>query len=412
MPTGIVLGAGIIGLSTALNLHERGWDVAVLDRRGVGLETSFGNAGIIQADMPEPSAMPREFGRLIAISAGLSNDIRYNFRELPRHAVALGHYWWHSRPNRHHRLSKAYAGLVAVAKAEHQRLIDVADSERFIRRDGYRVMFRAARSLDSASGAAARLDREYGLSFRLLSSADLAAAEPALRNPGLGAVQFLSAWTVNDPGGLAGAYADALIRGGGSVLHGDARSTRRTSAGWSIDTEQGKIEAEHLVVALGPWSPEFLRRFGGQVRMIPKRGYHTHISGPSLLDLLLVDADRGYLLAPMTQGLRITTGVHIASLGSPGDLTQLDRAETAARQLLNLGVWQRTATWMGTGPFMPGMLPVIGQSGLDEKLWMNFGHGHQGLTIGPSTGRLLAELMHGEQTFVEHAPFSPSRHGL
>lgn len=412
MPTVIVLGAGMIGVSAALNLREKGWDVAVVDRLGVGLETSFGNAGIIQADMPEPSAMPQEFGRLAAIAAGRSNDIRYRLGALPRHATALGQYWWHSQPRRHRTLSHAYAGLVTAARAEHQRLIEAAGAEHLVRRDGYRVMFRDTRNLDGAIDAAERLDREYGLPFRLLSPADLAAAEPALRNTGVGAIQFLSAWTVNNPGGLAAAYGDALVRGGGSLLRGDAGSARRTSAGWSVDTDGGAIAAEHLVVALGPWSPEFLKRFGGRVRMLPKRGYHTHITGPSPLDLLLVDADRGYLLAPMAQGLRITTGVHIAALDAPADLTQLTRAETAARQLLDLGTRQRTATWMGTRPFMPGMLPVIGQSGRDEKLWLNFGHGHQGLTIGPSAGRLLAELMHGEQPFIDHAPFSPSRHAL
>ncbi len=412
MHSAIILGAGMVGVSTALNLRERGWDVALVDRRGVGLETSFGNAGIIQADMPEPSAMPREFGRLMAIATGRSNDIRYRLRALPSHAAALAHYWWHSQPRRHRRLSQTYAGLVAVAKSEHQRWISAAGAEDFIRRDGYRVMFRSARTLDGAIEAAARIEHEYGLPFRFLSGSDLAVAEPTLRESGTGAIQYLSAWTVNDPGGLAAAYGDALVRGGGSVVDGDARQVRRTASGWSIDTARGRIEAEHLVVALGPWSPEFLTRFGGRVRMIPKRGYHTHIVGPSPLDLLLVDADRGYLMAPMAQGLRITTGVHIAALDAPADLRQLETAETAARGLLGLEERQRTATWMGTRPFLPGMLPVIGKSGRDAKLWLNFGHGHQGLTIGPSTGRLLAELMQGEQPFVDHAPFLPSRHGL
>ena len=412
MHSAIVLGAGIVGISTALNLRERGWDVAVIDRSGVGLETSFGNAGIIQADLPEPPAMPRELGKLASIAAGRAIDIRYRLRELPRHATALGQYWWHSQPRRHHRLSEAYAGLVAVAKTEHQRLITAAGAESFIRRDGYRVMFRSERNLGMAISAAARLDREYGLPFRFLSSTDLAAAEPALRDQAAGAIQYPSAWTVKDPGGLVTAYGAELVRSGGLVLRGDARQLRRTASGWSIDTPQGEIEAEHLVVALGPWSPEFLSRFGGQVRMIPKRGYHTHIAGPSPLDLLLVDADRGYLMAPMAHGLRITTGVDIAALDAPADLGQLDSAEAAARRLLDLDGRQRTATWMGTRPFLPGMLPVIGQSGRDPRLWLNFGHGHQGLTIGPSTGRLLTELMNGERTFVDHARFSPSRHGL
>ena len=412
MPSAIVVGAGMIGVSAALSLRARDWEVALVDRRGVGLETSFGNAGIIQTDAPEPQAMPREFARLLGIAAGRSNDVRYRLAELPGHAVALGRYWWQSQPARHRLLSADYADLVAAAKAEHQRWIDAADADRFIRRDGYRVMFRNARNLDQAAAAAARLEREYGLPFRLLSSAELAAAEPALRQSAAGAIQLMTAWTVNDPGGLVAAYGEVLARRGGAIAQGDARQIRRTSAGWSIDAAQGAIEAEHLVVALGPWSPEFLRRFGGRVRMIPKRGYHTHIAGPSPLDLLLIDADEGYLMAPMAQGLRITTGVDIATLDAPADLRQLTSAEAAARRLLDLDGRQRTETWMGTRPFMPGMLPIVGRSGRDRQLWLNFGHGHQGFTLGPATGRLLAELMDGDQAFVDPAPFAPGRHGL
>lgn len=412
MPSAIVVGAGIVGVCTALCLQERGWRVTLIDRRGIGQETSFGNAGIIQADMPEPYKMPRSLRALAIMASGRANDVHFRVHELPRHIPALAAYWWNSSAGRQRRRAPGYAKLVATATREHQRWVTAAGAEKLIRREGYRVMFRSAKGFDGAAAEAARLQREYGLPYRLLSAAQLAQAEPALRTTGVGTVQYLGAWTVADPGGLVAAYAGAFVGTGGQFCIADASGIRKIAAGWSVATGAGAVQAEHLVVALGPWSPQFLERFGGRIRMLYKRGYHTHFIPESPLNLTLIDASNAYVLAPMKDGIRITTGVQITSLGSRAKPVQLTRAETAARSLLDLGERREAIPWMGTRPFMPAMLPVVGRTSADASVWVNFGHGHQGLTLGPSTGRMLAELMNGERPFVDHEPFTPGRYRL
>ena len=402
----IVLGAGVVGISTALCLRERGWDVALVDRSGFGAETSSGNAGIIQADTVEPYAMPRGFGALAAIATGRSNDVHFRAGELPSHASALLRYWWNSSPRRHRCLSRGYAELVNTALAEHQRWITASGVDHLIRREGYRVMFRALRNLEAAASAAERIERRYGVPHRTLTRLDLAQAEPALQDAGAGALQFPSAWTVSDPAALMAAYGETLLRRGGAFYQANADSLRRTSDEWTVDTADGAIGAAHVVIALGPWSPQFLRRFGVRVAMIYKRGYHARFPGTEL-DLTLVDADFGYVLAPMHDGLRLTSGAHLAGLEAPADPIQLTRAVAAARTLLDLGEAPEDEPWAGTRPFLPGMLPIIGASTRAPGLWLNFGHGHQGLTLGPSSGRLLAELMTGEEPFVDPASFAP-----
>ena len=412
MPSAIILGAGIAGVCTALSLNERGWRVTLIDRRGVGQETSFGNAGIIQADMPEPYMMPRSLRALAIMASGRSNDVHFRARELPRHLAALGEYWWNSSAARQRRRSPGYARLVATATREHQRWITAAGAEQLIRREGYRVMFRNAQALDGAATEAARLQQEHALPYRLLSAAQLAQAEPGLRTTGVGALQYLGAWTVSDPGGLVAAYGEAFVRSGGHFCIADGTAVRKIAGGWSVRTAAGAMRAEHLVVALGPWSPQFLKRFGGRVRMLYKRGYHIHVIPESPLNLTLIDASNAYVLAPMKEGIRITTGVQIASMHSGADPVQLTHAETAARLLLNMGERREAIPWMGTRPFMPQMLPVVGRLNADASVWVNFGHGHQGLTLGPSTGRMLAELMNGERPFVDPAIFTPLHNGL
>jgi D-amino-acid dehydrogenase len=163
------------------------------------------------------------------------------------------------------------------------------------------------------------------------------------------------------------------------------------------------------VVALGPWSPDFLRRFGCRVTMVRKRGYHRHYRPPRTLNVPLRDDAYSYAMAPMVSGLRLTTGADMTEGHESGEPIQLHRADRAARQLLDLGAPVENRPWEGTRPCMPNMLPVIGAVRKHKGLWMHFGHGHQGFTLGPATARMLAELMSGEKPFIDNAPFRLDR---
>lgn len=410
MRSAIVLGAGMVGISTALHLQKRGWSVALIDRKGQGLETSFGNAGIIQGEAVRPYPMPRDIATLMSIVRGTNNAVHYEARTLPRHANALLRYWWHSAPKRHRVISNAYASIIKAATAEHEKLIVDAAAQHLVRRVGYRALYRSAQAMDLAVAAAQTLHAEYDVAFRALTPAALAEAEPALLETGAGAVHWLDSWSVSDPGGLAAAYGSLFARLGGTFAIGDAATARPLSGGgWSVDIDAGPLEAEHLVVALGPWSPDFLRRFGYRVAMVRKRGYHRHYRPPRILNVPLRDDAFSYAMAPMTSGLRITTGADMTDGHESGDPIQLRRADHAARQLLDLGGPVENLPWEGTRPCMPDMLPVIGAAPKYKSLWMHFGHGHQGFTLGPVTGRMLAALMSGEKPFIANTPFRPDR---
>jgi D-amino-acid dehydrogenase len=112
----------------------------------------------------------------------------------------------------------------------------------------------------------------------------------------------------------------------------------------------------------------------------------------------------------MARGLRLTTGAELTGRNAPATPVQLDRAERAARQLIDLGSSIDPDPWFGTRPFLADMLPVIGEA-LPEHpgLWFNFGHGHQGFTLGPASGRLLAEMLAGSTPVIDPTPFRPHR---
>ena len=406
----IVLGAGIAGVSTALALQARGRSVLVVDRKSAGQETSFGNSGIIQSEAVEPYAMPRQGRMLASMALGRTNTLRYRLSSMHRHVDPLRRYWQHSADTLYQRAVEAQASIIVRAADEHRSLIERAGCDALVRRDGYRVFHRTQAALDETAAAAARVHERFGIGYRVLTPAALGAAEPALREHGAGAVHWTDPWSVRDPGALVGAYADLFVRSGGSIANGQAQSLARRGAGWQVSTDDGLVEAAEIVVALGPWTTEFMRGFGGVFPMVRKRGYHAHYATGPALTLPLLDPVFGYVMAPMVRGTRITTGAELTGPDSPPKPVQLRQAERAARGLLDLGEAVPDDLWVGTRPCMPDMRPVIGEASGQRGLWLNFGHGHQGFTLGPVTGRLLAELMTGEKPIVDPAPFAPGRY--
>ncbi len=409
MKQALVLGAGMVGIATALQLQKRGWTVTVVDRRGPGEETSYGNAGIIQCEAVSPYPMPRDIGSLAAVALGRTNDVHYRAWAMPAHAEALARYWWNSAESRHARISDAYARLIVQATDSHDELMGRCAVDGLVRREGYRVLFRRPELLDKALSAAESHRKRWGVRFKALTPDELAQAEPALKQTGIGAIHWLDPWTVSDPGALVAAYARHFVEAGGRLLQGDARTLKaHPTGGWTVETADGWLEAEAAIVALGPWSAELLKPFGHRFLMVRKRGYHRHYSGGGL-SLPLLDSGFGYVLAPMARGLRITTGAQFTRTDAAADPVQLDRAERAVEQLIDLGAPVEADPWHGTRPCLPDMLPVIGEAPDHPGLWMNFGHGHQGFTLGPAAGQLLAEMMEGGRTFTDPAAFRPDR---
>ena len=409
MRSAIVLGAGMVGIATAVHLQRRGWSVVVVDRREPGQETSYGNAGFIQSEARRPYPMPTDLRSLLEIATGRNNDVHYRPATLPRHAGPLLRYWWNSFPARHDRISADYARIIAKAESEHDDLIRASGAGNLVRRDGYRILYRDQAPLDRDVAEAEALRAAYGISFRTMSAADFAKAEPGLINPGVGALHWLEPWTISEPGALVAAYAHLFERLGGTIVRGNAETLTQAGKGWAVTSAAGRLEAEAVVVALGPWSPKFLRRFGYRIPMLEKRGYHRHYAGGQKLDLPLRDAAFGYVMAPMTKGLRLTTGAELSAPDAKPTPVQLIRAEAAARELIDLGKPVEVEPWLGTRPCMPDMLPLLGRAPRHDGLWLHFGHGHQGFTLGPTTGRMLAELMSGEQPIVEASAFRPDR---
>jgi len=409
----VVLGAGAVGVSAALHLQARGRDVVILDRLGAAAgETSYGNTGIVQAEAVFPYMLPRAF-REIALAA-FNRDPRAQIRyaALPAISPFIWRYFLASSPAGRIASARAARPLIARALPEHKALAAAAGSEALLRSGGWIKAFRTERGRQAAL-AEIEETRPFGVAARMLDRKALLELEPHLSKAAVGGVHFTDPATTPDPGALVNSYASLFIRRGGRLLAGEARSLSASDQSWTVTTAEGPLAAGHAVVALGAWSNDIFRPLGYRFPLGVKRGYHMHYSarGEAALSRPVNDAEFGYVLAPMTQGIRLTTGAEFARRDDPPSSAHLDRLEPLARTLFPLAERREAAPWLGRRPCLPDMLPIIGPAGRHKGLWFDFGHHHLGLTLGPISGRLLAQMMTGETPSLDPTPFSGARFG-
>lgn len=408
----VVLGAGIVGICVAVHLQKRGLSVVLLDRRGAAEETSFGNAGLIQREGVYPYGFPHDYGALLRYGLNRTVDAHYHPSALPELAPFLWKYWHYSRPARHAEVARKYAKLIEHCVTEHDALAAEAGATEYIQRGGWMKVFRTASERDRRMAEAERWRREFGLNYRMLDAAALQEAEPHLAPVLVGGLHWTDPTRVDDPHGLSMGYLGLFIRLGGEFHQGNAASlAARSGGGWTLRTAQGPVETGRAVIALGPWAGTITRMLGYSLPLAVKRGYHMHYraAGEAKLNLPVLDTERGYFLAPMRAGIRLTTGAEFARRDAIRTPVQLGRAEPIARDLFPLAERLDKEPWMGSRPCTPDMLPVIGPAPRHKDLWFAFGHAHHGLTLAAVTGRMIAEMVAGDTPFVDPAPYSAAR---
>ncbi|MEG1042284.1 MAG: FAD-binding oxidoreductase [Pseudomonas sp.] len=406
----IVLGAGIVGVSTALHLQARGRKVILIDRNEPGSGTSHGNAGLIERSSVIPYAFPRELSSLLRYGLNRQSDVRYSLTHVPKIAPWLYSYWQNSSAAGLKVATEAMLPLVERCVEEHDALIEAAGLNELVKASGWIEVFRNEAAFSKAKADAQAMNA-YGLRYEVLDQRQLHEREASLSDNAVGGIHWLDPKTVSNPGGLTRGYTALFVKRGGQFIHGDARTLRQIGSEWQVDSRQGPITAPEVVIALGPQSADLFKPLGYRIPLEIKRGYHMHYQGRDGAELKhsICDAQGGYVLAPMAQGIRLTTGIEFAASSDAANEIQLKRCEALARKIFPLGQRLDEQPWLGRRPCLPDMRPVIGPAARHKGLWFNFGHAHHGLTLGPVSGRLLAELMTGESTFTDPAPYSAAR---
>ena len=410
----LVLGAGMVGIACAISLRQRGMDVTVIDPLGPGAATSHGNAGVLARSSLMPFNHPGLWSQLPKLLRGRNPGFRYHL------GWTLGQWRWglaflsQARDSAFQDTTTALDALIRHSGTVHRHWMQAAGVAHRRRDGGWLFLYRSGTAFDAGAFGRETLAR-FGVATQALDAHALHDLEPHLKPLFPRALWVQDASSVDSPGEVVRAYAAWLQALGGRVSVDEATGLQRIRAGdgWTVRTAQGtSLDADHVVVALGPWSRDFLQaHLRLRLPMAFERGQHRHFhpAHGAMLNRPVYDTAGGYVLAPMAQGLRLTTGVELNAQHAPPHKEQLEAAERAAREAMPLGEPTSDPDWLGSRPTLPDCRPMIGECPGHPGLWLALGHQHIGFSTGPGTGELLAQLMLGEPTTIDAHPFRPQR---
>jgi len=405
----VVLGAGIVGVSAAHAARQRGLSVILVDRREPGEETSYGNAGILSSGSILPLNQPSLWSALPNYVTNRHAALRWNPAWAIRHIDWLVRFLANATPSRSRPRATALHGLIGASLKLHREWIVKADAAQRIRETGWLKAWRSD-AVDAAKREQAFL-AEYGIASQLLDRQAISALEPNILPVYKVGLLHTQTASVDSPGSVVKAYARMFVGSGGAIRRSDIRSIVPDGEGWRVALADGEISTRHVVVALGPWSADLLRPLGYRVPLAFERGYHREFAPNPARSLQrpIHDAEGSFLMTPMEQGIRVTSGVELTARDAPSSFAQLDAVVPAARSVVEFGEAVGDP-WRGARPTLPDSLPMIGPAPRHAGLWLSFGHQHIGFTTGPATGAAIAAMIAGAKPPFDAGAFSPGRY--
>lgn len=406
----VIVGAGIVGLASAMKLVEAGRSVLLLDRKGMAEETSRGNAGAFAFSDIMPLATKDVMRKLPKWLSDPLGPLTIRPEYLAQISPWMLRFWRAGWPDRVAAGIKAQAALMRLARAEMDALVTGAGLSGFVRSDGVMEYYESEGELRAAQHEIDAKTRE-GIEVRIVSGAEMHDLQPGL-DPRFIAAAFIPKWqTVSDPYDFALAIGKAATDRGATFRKAEVKALRPLGDGVSVELADGaSVTASKVVVASGAWSRALTAPLGDLIPLDTERGYNTTLP-PGAFDLRrqLVFPGHGFVVTPLSTGIRIGGAVEFGGLNLPPNFKRSEAMLKKAAMFLPGLKTEGGRQWMGFRPSLPDSLPAIGRSRPSPHILYAFGHGHLGLTQSAATGKLIAELVTGASPSLDLTPFSPQR---
>ncbi len=407
----LVAGAGIVGISTAIWLQRAGHDVIVVDQAGPASGTSHGNAGVLAAGAVVPVTTPgltwKAPGMLFNPDAPLF--LRWSY--LPRLLPFLKRYLSYATDAHVDHYAKSMATLLHDTVEQHQALAADTPAAKFITTEDYCFGYSKRADFDADSYGWGKR-KAQGVKFDVMSNKEFAAYDPVFGSSFETIVRCKNHGRISDPGAYVISLADHFVAQGGQL-----QITRindidmRDGVVTALQTDDGRLTADRIVFAMGPWSREIAHKLGVKVPFESERGYHIEFTNPSIMPRSpMMVASGKFVLTPMQGRLRAAGVIEFGGLHAPASSAPLELLYRQVKTLLPDLAYDDTVEWMGHRPAPADSLPIIGANDADGVSYSAFGHQHLGLTGGPKTGRIISDLISGCSSNFDLRPFDPSKY--
>ncbi|MDA7947048.1 MAG: FAD-binding oxidoreductase [Hyphomicrobiaceae bacterium] len=410
-PDAIVVGAGVIGMSVAVALQNRGLNVLVLDRKGVAAETSRGNAGALTFSSVDPHNSPsviRKVPKWFFDPMGpFSIPARYAIQATPW----LLRFVSASRPSRVARTREALAALMEYCRDDLQDFSKMAGTHNLLHNDGGLEIYDTEGEFNAAIRSWERR-QDLGMTFEPVRGAKaISDYQPGL-DPKFQYAIHTKIWQgVSDPLDYVEALGETFRARGGDIEICGVDALENRPEGCQVKLGDGRtLSTKNAIICAGAWSHTLAQKLGDKIPLEAERGYNTTLP-PAALDLkrAVTFASHAFFMTRLTSGIRIGGAVELGGLTLPPNFTRADALLAKAKSFFPDLKTEDGKQWMGHRPCLPDNLPVIGKSPNAQNIIYAFGHGHYGLTQSAGTGKLVAALVFDETPPIDMAPYRPDR---
>lgn len=411
-PKVVVIGAGIVGISCAVQLQRAGLQVEVIDRRAPGEGASYANAAVVSESHVTPIALPGVLAKVPRMLMDRDSPLSVRWSYLRRIAPWLARFVLAARPSEVRRITGALATLMDGCMDSFEALLEDAGEPGLLRRTGSLCVYETERGF-RGDAYVRELEQNVGRAFEIYPGSALGQVEPALGGAdGLYAgVYYPAAGHVTDNFRVVQVLARRFRQGGGRIL-------RERVNGFAFDgdhvhgvrTDRATRTCDHVVVAAGAWSRPLARELGCNPPLDTERGYSLTLPDAGVRPRMpIFSGERGMACAPQDGGLRLAGTVELGGLELPPDWRRADILLRNARHWFPDLACEPQGHWMGFRPSMPDSMPVISRTPRHPNAVLAFGHGHCGLMLGPRTGELVRDLVLDRPPVVDPTPYRVGR---
>ncbi len=407
----VVIGAGIVGVSTAIQLRRDGIDVTLVDRGGPAAGTSYGNAGVLASCSMVPVTGPGLIGKAPKMLFDPMQPLFLKWSYLPKLAPWLVKYLGHANEADTRRIGSAVAGVVGDSLAEHQALAAGTGAEGFIVESDYTFAY-DSREKFLGDALAWDIRRNEGVKWTELEGPAFQDYDPIVPSKFGYGVVCGDHGRISDPGEYVKALASHAEALGARFIKAEIEDIAQENGAVSGVRAGGEtIPCDTLVIATGVWSGPLTKKLGLKVPLEAERGYHIELWEPSFYPKSpLMIASGKFVMTPMEGRLRLAGMVEFGGLEKGPSKAPFDLLRANIKSAFPTLTWKEETEWMGHRPAPADSIPIIGEAPGVKGAFMGFGHHHIGLTGGPKTGRLLAQMIAGKTPNADMSVYAPARH--
>lgn len=405
----LVIGGGVIGAASALQLQDAGIATTLIDRGDKRRGASYGNAGHIGSEQVSPWAAWENVWRAPRSSFAVGGPLDFRWRDFGLWAPWALKFLGACDRSMFDRGRAALTALLADSLPAWHRIAALADKPEMVIPHGHATVWTSARG--AALGRASMEGATWGAaSYRDLTATELARYGKVMTNPPAAGVIFSGTGQVSDPQGVREAVLAALTARGGEIVAACADRIETNDRGAIAHCAGKALNADAMLIAAGPWSRGLMEQLGVAAPLIAERGYHVQSAKTDWpFDLPTTVFEENFVvLTRFTSGLRATSFLEFGSPDAPGDARKW---ELLQRRIGDLGVKfsANPDRWVGSRPTLPDYVPAIGRLERNSRVLYAFGHQHLGLTMAPVTAEIVRAVATETAAPIDMAPFRIER---